>query len=79
MNQTKLREKAANVSLDLGLMGAGAEMIYDALLCVLLEERERCAKFAESPVCGCKTEDIHDGCCASCGRRIAKAIRKTDR
>lgn len=75
MNQTKLREKAANVSLDLGLMGIGAERIYDALLNVLLEERERCAMLAESPVCGCKTDDLHDGCCAACGRRIAEIIR----
>lgn len=75
MNQTKLREKAANVSLDLGLMGLGAERIYDALLCVLLEERERCAVLAESEMCVCKTEDIHDGCCAACGKRIAEAIR----
>lgn len=76
MNQTKLREKAANVSLDLGLMGVGAERIYDALKNVLLEEREECATLAESPLCGCKTEDIHDGCCATCGRRIAEAIRR---
>lgn len=75
MNQTKLREKAANVSLDLGLMGAGAERIYDALKNVLLEEREQCAMLAESEMCGCKTEDIHEGCCAACGRRIAEAIR----
>lgn len=75
MNQTQLREKAANVSLDLGLMGAGAERIYDALKNVLLEERERCAVLAESPGCMCTTEDIHDGCCGACGERIAGAIR----
>lgn len=75
MNETKLREKAANVSLDLGLMGVGAERIYDALQKVLLEERERCAMLAESSGCGCKTEDIHEGCCGTCGRRIAEVIR----
>lgn len=48
-----------------------AEVIQKAVL----EERERCAKRAESPLCACKSEDIHDGCCAACGTRIASAIR----
>jgi hypothetical protein len=38
-------------------------------------ERERCAKLAESELCSCKEEDLHDGCCAACGKRIAGAIR----
>jgi hypothetical protein len=41
-----------------------------------MEERERCAKIAESPICTCKEEEIHDGCCGSCGNRIAKVIRE---
>lgn len=69
MNQTKLREKAANVSLDLGLMGSGAERIYDALLCILLEERERCAKVAENTYC----EQYASGW--SAGKQFARAIR----
>jgi hypothetical protein len=40
------------------------------------EERERCAKIAESPGCLCKAEELHDGCCGACGSRIAGVIRE---
>lgn len=42
---------------------------------LLGEERERCARIAESPGCACKAEDLHDGCCGACGKRIAEKIR----
>ena len=42
MNETKLREMAANVSLELGLMGMGADKIYGALKSV----RDQCAVVA---------------------------------
>jgi hypothetical protein len=49
--------------------------VLSELDALVASERERYAMLAESPVCGCKTEDLHDGCCASCGRRIAEIIR----
>lgn len=50
-------------------------ILSDVFEAAIKDERERCAKIAESPSCHCKEADIHDGCCASCGSRIAKAIR----
>lgn len=41
----------------------------------VLEGLRQAAAIAESEICVCKTEDTHDGCCASCGRRIAEIIR----
>jgi hypothetical protein len=46
VNEIKLREKAANVSLELGLMGLGAEKIYEALKSACLEERKQAAHVA---------------------------------
>lgn len=47
----------------------------DVIQKAVLEERERCAALAESLGCQCKDDDLHDGCCGTCGRRIATAIR----
>lgn len=49
---------------------------YDMILNAKSEAREQCAKIAESDLCVCKQDDIHEGCCAACGSRIATAIRK---
>lgn len=45
---------------------------------LVADERERCAKVAESGGCHCKADDLHDGCCGSCGTRIAAEIRKVE-
>ena len=82
MNQTKLRNKAAQVSQDLGLMGDhGAERIYDALLRVLLEERERCAQVAElgDPTCSECKADPQCCACPDTAKLIAKKIRESAR
>lgn len=46
-------------------------------VCIREDERERCAKLAESDACLCESEDLHDGCCGTCGRKSAEKIRNS--
>ncbi len=48
---------------------------YDMIVNAKSEEREACAKFAEGELCHCTNEDLHDGCCGTCGDRIGKSLR----
>lgn len=48
---------------------------YDMIVNAKSEERERCAQIAESELCSCKVEALHDGCCGECGKRIAQVLR----
>mgnify|MGYP001792011780 CR=1 FL=1 len=65
-------------SVILATDGKETVTVGDLLKTHILHERERCAKIAESPACCCKEEDLHDGCCGTCGTRIATEIRKAE-
>lgn len=75
METTELRELVRQRVwlVKIGRAMKSAEETADDIISMIVEE---CAKIAESEICSCKEEDLHDGCCGACGKKIAAVIRK---